>query len=130
MIEKHYRSRDAAELLGRQHWPAGTVPFADNPPRLIAKTELPRSTADDLAWIYFIQHGAGGPIKIGIAKDVERRLASLQSASPVPLHVLGAVRGTERGERQLHLRFAKHRIRGEWFQPVEDLLRYVERTAA
>jgi hypothetical protein len=43
--------------------------------------------------IYFIRHGLDGPIKIGRARDVARRLKTLQTASPVPLLLLGVIPG-------------------------------------
>jgi hypothetical protein len=67
--------------------------------------------------VYFIQSGGeGGPIKIGHAINVERRLASLQTASPQELTLLHAVDGGEKLENDLHIMFYEHWIRGEWFR--------------
>lgn len=55
--------------------------------------------------------------KIGIANDVEGRLAQLSTGNPFELKVL-AVYGfsnAESVERSLHQRFANTRARGEWF---------------
>lgn len=76
------------------------------------------------AYTYFI--GADrGPVKIGRTTDLDRRLAELQSGSPVPLRVLGAValdrlRRYDRGdpptfEALCHRVLAEHRLHGEWF---------------
>ncbi len=73
--------------------------------------------------VYFIQAGGrDGYIKIGTAKSVTRRLANLQSASPVTLKLLHCIDGGKDTEREIHFRFAHRRLRGEWFIPGEDLL--------
>lgn len=76
-------------------------------------------------WVYFVRHGEHGPIKIGTAGDVERRLRSLQSGNPVTLVLLGAMPAWGGEESELHAAFAEHRIRGEWFRPHPDLIAYV-----
>lgn len=80
-------------------------------------------------FIYFIQSGDGGPIKIGIAVDVEERREGLQCGNPVRLHIVGVVVGDWHLEQSLQARFAEGRIHGEWFRPdtpgLADLLAYV-----
>jgi hypothetical protein len=56
--------------------------------------------------------------KIGIANDVESRLAQLSTGNPFELEVL-AVYGfanAEPVERAIHQRFSNNRKRGEWFE--------------
>lgn len=65
--------------------------------------------------VYAIQAGAGGPIKIGIAADPNKRLQNLQTASYTKLQLIAAFEGGRREERALHERFAAHRLEGEWF---------------
>jgi hypothetical protein len=56
----------------------------------------------------------GSPlVKIGWAKDPEKRAAYLQIGSPLLLSVVWMREGLY--ENALHQRFAEHRIRGEWF---------------
>jgi hypothetical protein len=72
--------------------------------------------------VYFIQAVNGGPIKIGIAMDVETRLNELQVASPYPLRVLKVMRNAgRRTEKELHARYADDRLCGEWFIESESL---------
>ena len=72
-----------------------------------------------------IQAGEGGPIKIGKANDLPKRLAGLQTANPSELRVIGWHPGkTYRFEGRLHTELAAHRIRGEWFHPHPDVLQY------
>lgn len=75
--------------------------------------------------VYFAR--CGEQIKIGIASNVKSRITSLQVASPQPIELLGAVRGTAHDERALHERLAPHRVSGEWFsdcQQVREAMRH------
>jgi len=66
--------------------------------------------------IYLISNGTHQ--KIGITNDPQRRLAGLQTASPVKLACLAAYQSNEytfHMERRLHLKFKGNRLEGEWF---------------
>lgn len=79
-------------------------------------------------FIYFIQAGGPtGPIKIGLAIDPKARLKQLQTGSPETLDLLGAVVGTEIMERGFHCHLSQHRVRGEWFAPVDAVLACIPR---
>jgi Meiotically up-regulated gene 113 len=65
-------------------------------------------------------------IKIGFATNVARRIAGLQSGSPIAIEVLATQSGSPRLEKQLHHRFASLRQSGEWFRPGPNLLAYIE----
>lgn len=67
------------------------------------------------AYVYFIESGPGGPVKIGYTNDVAARMADLQGGNPVPLRLLAAVHGTQRTERFLHTVYLQGNLRGEWF---------------
>lgn len=71
-------------------------------------------------WVYFIRCGERGPIKIGRASDVRRRLDGLQAANHQELRLLAATRNLS--EKDLHRRFRRFRIRGEWFRVSRDLV--------
>lgn len=73
-------------------------------------------------WIYFVQVGAAGPVKIGCTRDVTKRISSLQTGHPERLVLLGCFEGTTRDERELHERFHAHRLTGEWFRPAPEIL--------
>ncbi len=81
--------------------------------------------------IYFVQADGVGHIKIGFTdgEDAAVRLATLQVGSPVPLRLLGVIRGTLSDEKDLHRRFAAHRVVGEWFKPVADLMALIPTAA-
>ena len=73
--------------------------------------------------VYFIQSARGVPIKIGMARDIGKRLEALQTAHPHRLLVLGVIpRGGRLVERQLHERFAAQRLLGEWFECSKELM--------
>jgi hypothetical protein len=91
---------------------------------------LPISSAPARPGVYFVRHGGNGPIKIGVAKNIRARLATLQIATPERLSFLGAMLGAgEHEEKQLHGRFAELRERGEWFRPAPELLEHVRAVA-
>jgi predicted GIY-YIG superfamily endonuclease len=74
---------------------------------------------DRTVYIYFIQSGYGA-IKVGMAKNPEKRLANMQTSIPKSLRLLAAIPLPDRKsaralERELHDLFKDERIRGEWF---------------
>lgn len=75
------------------------------------------------SWTYFIQAGADGPIKIGKADNPEKRVAELQTGSPDVLRLIGKLKGD--CEKDLHARFHKLHLRGEWFSPDVRLLAFI-----
>lgn len=66
--------------------------------------------------VYLVRGELTGLYKIGIANDVSRRLAELQSGSPDDLRLVSKIDGGRAVEQQLHRRFAALRVRGEWFR--------------
>ena len=66
--------------------------------------------------VYFLHAPEVDRIKIGFSsRDVGSRVQSLQTGSPVKLELLGTIVGDVQDEGALHQRWAKARIRGEWF---------------
>lgn len=66
-------------------------------------------------WVYLVGTQQARPVKIGVAGDVEARVAELQTGSPLPLYLIWKTRGGGSLERDLHERFSPYRIHGEWF---------------
>lgn len=79
--------------------------------------------------VYFVQSEHGGPIKIGHAEDLAKRLVGLQTSRPDRLVVLAAATGTIADERTIHDRFAGSREKGEWFSATPELLDFVKHVA-
>lgn len=65
--------------------------------------------------IYLIQGAETGYTKIGITKDIQRRLKTLQISSPEHLQVAHSFPGTAAEERSLHRSYQDKRLHGEWF---------------
>lgn len=72
--------------------------------------------------VYFIQQGQDGPVKVGTAKDLGRRMAGLQGANPFPLRLIGVLPGGRMEERAIHEKLSAWRIHGEWFQAAPEVL--------
>jgi transcriptional regulator of acetoin/glycerol metabolism len=75
--------------------------------------------------IYFIQQGIDGPVKIGFTENIEKRISSLQTASPHKLRLIGSIDGDAEKERQLHNFFSAYRLAGEWFSPDRTMFDYI-----
>jgi hypothetical protein len=80
----------------------------------------PRKTSPEC--VYFIkcqQH-----IKIGLTSmPIEKRLGTLSSGSAGKMKVLATIKNASASvERSLHERFAKYRVRGEWFSAASEIL--------
>lgn len=87
------------------------------------KTELP-------SYVYFVINQDSNAIKIGTAKNVRRRLASLQTSSPAKLELLCSIKAqsveaARELEQSLHQKFVNFHIRGEWFRVEAELLNYI-----
>lgn len=68
--------------------------------------------------VYFIRHGNSGPIKIGRASEVKRRIGQLQTGNPTALQLLGWLVASNDAamEKELHEHYSEYRARGEWFK--------------
>jgi len=78
------------------------------------------------SYIYFIQEGLQGNIKIGISQNPNDRIKQLQTGSSTPLRTLLVKEGTQKDEEGLHKKFKKFQLKGEWFEPSEEILVYIE----
>jgi predicted GIY-YIG superfamily endonuclease len=71
--------------------------------------------------VYFVRAGNRGAIKVGVARNVERRISTMQTGNPFKLNLLASISCDSRVsayalEAKIHKFFARQRIRGEWFQ--------------
>lgn len=86
----------------------------------LRRTGEPLSDGRHSSHVYVVQCEHGGPIKIGVAKDVATRLSAIQSCCPYPLSVLYIIKnGGQDVERRLHRNLRHFRVHGEWFQDHE-----------
>jgi hypothetical protein len=77
----------------------------------------------EVPYTYFLQAGASGPIKIGSTRNLPVRIRTLMTMSPVPLRLLGIMKGDH--EDACHLRLGAYRVHGEWFTPAEPVLEFI-----
>ena len=71
--------------------------------------------------VYFIQAGADGPIKIGVARKPMDRVSQLQTAHYQELSLRRVIAGSHSAEEWLHQRFAARHIAREWFVYHPDM---------
>lgn len=91
-----------------------------------AKEELDGAPAPE-NYIYVLY--SAGLLKIGTTRDPLARFGHLRSISPTPVSLIWLGVGDSDGERALHIRFAKDRHKGEWFNPSDALRSFLaERT--
>lgn len=69
-------------------------------------------------------------IKIGKAKNVERRVAELQTGCHVPLVLMGSLplhseKHAEHIEERIHRHFRRYRVRGEWYRSAKPLREFI-----
>lgn len=82
-------------------------------------------------FVYFIKPvGMSGPIKIGTSCMPFSRLNALNGLSPIPLEIVGMVRGGHAQETFLHQRFSNHHSHREWFYASPLLLETIGRVLA
>lgn len=81
-------------------------------------------------YVYFLRAGKSrkGPIKIGIAKNIEKRIATLQTGNHLVLYLEGCIKCDSYAqayslEQMLHRVFKGHNIRNEWFRGNLDMKR-------
>lgn len=77
--------------------------------------------------VYFIQHGPGGPVKIGYTESAPLvRMATLQVGTPVRLRLLAWWDEVGRAEEKgVHEILAEYRLTGEWFESCWALWDYM-----
>lgn len=97
---------------------------AEPPAPLLSSIPIPTAGGNP-GFVYFIQAHDNGPIKIGFAIDIKQRLKALQTASFVPLRLVGFVSGSYDLERQNLARFATHKLIGEWHLAVDELIAFI-----
>lgn len=82
--------------------------------------------------IYFLQNETTFEIKIGYTGNdtPDVRSSALQTGNPSRLILLGTCKGDKRFEGELHARFVKYKVRGEWYRPGPRLLLFIISRAA
>jgi hypothetical protein len=81
-------------------------------------------------FVYFILNKDSNAVKIGRAKDLEKRMKALQTSSPAKLKLIKSVQveggeAAQELEKSLHQQFSTIRLVGEWFKAEANLLEYI-----
>jgi len=79
-----------------------------------------------IGFVYFIQEGINGKIKIGYSSNPHERLKSHQTSNSNRLRILGIIEGNLESEQLIQKRFEKYKVTGEWYEPVDSLLTFIE----
>jgi excisionase family DNA binding protein len=82
----------------------------------------PRPRSDRTDKVYFIQDTETEAVKIGVSIDPKMRFNQLQTGYPYRLVLLGTIPGSRQQEVEMHVRFERFHIRGEWFRGDDQLL--------
>lgn len=61
---------------------------------------------------------------------MKSRISNLQVGCPQDLILLSVIDGGRDVESLLHDRFSDSRIRGEWFDPTDDLMEFIQSSAS
>jgi hypothetical protein len=96
----------------------------------VARRERRAESERKTGRVYFVRCVATGRVKIGYSTDVTDRFRQLQTGSPSELELLAAVRTVRVEEKRLHRQFSHLRIRGEWFEPGDDLMALIAEHAS
>lgn len=114
--------RKLAECVVPRHSKGGLrFPLPDGHPKRAARSYAGHGL-DTMGIVYVVRTADAGPVKIGWAKNLIRRLESLQIGNPSELVVLASWRGTMRDEKLIHWRFRAAWKRGEWFALDDEAL--------
>jgi hypothetical protein len=120
---KRKEEEKKAELLSRQRRQQVKIEDEKRTNEFLYRQRYP-------GFVYFIQGETGGPIKIGYSDDVKKRLKGLQTGHPDNLKILFAFPGNIDDEKSMHSKFEKHRLRGEWFKPVDEIFSTINELTA
>jgi hypothetical protein len=90
-----------------------------------------RKVGNQAHFIYFIFNADSNAIKIGRARNVSKRLRTLQTSSPAALKLLKTIpveglAAAQALELSLHQQFQVLRLNGEWFRADKVLREYVD----
>lgn len=78
-------------------------------------------------YIYFMLSEKMNAVKIGFTRGkIEDRLKKCQTWNPYNVDVLKIHKGTMIEERNLHKKFVKFKIKGEWFKYSKELKDYID----
>ncbi len=96
---------------------------AETKPRVSRR--LGKAEYENCCRIYFIEAVGMDLIKIGYTIDPAKRFLSMLTVSPAPLTLLGSITGGPQREGEIHAQLEAHRLHGEWFKKVPEVMALV-----
>lgn len=78
-----------------------------------------------MGFVYFIQIGKSGDIKIGYSNNIKDRMYTIQTSIPEKIRLLGYIKGDRCKEKEIHELFKDFKIKGEWFKCNKILIDYL-----
>lgn len=82
----------------------------------------------DVDLAYVIQgDDPAGVVKVGRSRSPDRRVAGLMSGIPFSARLVAILDCGTRREREMKTLLAAHKLRGEWFEPSQDLNAYLQK---
>lgn len=94
-------------------------------PIIAEDSEDSEDSEEAQGYVYFVHSPESARVKIGYTTDPDKRIHTLQTASPSALEPLAIITGTVADERELHRRFAHLRAHREWFTDCDELREYI-----
>jgi len=74
-----------------------------------------------MGYVYVIGNTHAEVCKIGFSKTPNKRLKGIQTGCPYPIKILYLFVGSINLEKQLHKKYSKYRLNGEWFSYTGEL---------
>ena len=84
------------------------------------------------SFVYFIQEGSEGLIKIGKSSSPKDRIRNLKTGntSGFKFNFLGMIDGDISTESRIHKKFSDIRVTGEWFSPTNELTSFIRKVVS
>ena len=123
---KNWNEREDAIILrgikapGRTWFYDKLPAFTDHLARAVEPAKPTRKPAQK---VYFIQNG--DKVKIGISVSPQGRLREMSVGNHGELKILATLSGGRKRERELHRRFMQYHVKGEWFELVIPIKKFI-----
>lgn len=77
-----------------------------------------------MGYVYLVKDTVNNTYKIGVSKDINKRLKTLQTGNSSNLELILSFKAEHpyRLESMLHRKFAEYRERNEWFKLPKDIV--------
>jgi len=124
-----------AAIVAAQRRNLNIEQYLDDMRRAIAAEQIPEPPISDFfklrkfpGFVYVLTCSIG--TKIGITKNIKRRISHIQGSIPYPLTLFHSFHSQDcaNDEAWLHRHFKSKRMKGEWFDLNEDDLAFILKT--